>query len=322
MIEKLTEYTGLTEDQIIVLSKAGSHMYGTSTPDSDEDYLGIYRPTRRQFLLQEYPKQASYPKDSGLDVQIWSIHYFLKLALAGETLSIDLLHAPDECLVTCDPDIWYDLTGNRTKFHTQQMKAFVSYARKQAAKYGIKGHRIETLENVIKYLDNCCSFNPFHLDGKLRDVWANLPTGDHIHFLDTEPYKMYQVCGKKFQETVKITYIREHLQKSLDEYGKRAQQARENKGVDWKAVSHAIRACDQVYDIITIGDYCYPLRNADFIKSVKIGHFDFTTVVQPYLENAMNEIERLIGESHLPEKPDKDFWDKWLMIFLKENVLW
>ncbi len=310
--EKFKHYTGLDFHQLIVLSIAGSQMYGTNTPASDKDFLGIYMPTREQLFLNNYPKQASYPKSSGLDLQVWSIHYFLKLACQGETMAIDLLHAPDECIVAVDEDVWPELVENRKRFYTKQMKAFVSYARKQAAKYGIKGTRIEALEKVVKFLNEyqgVVEYEPW----KLRDCWEQLPKGEHIHFLDTEPYKMYQVCGKKFQETVKVDYAKEHLQKSLTEYGKRAMLARDNQGIDWKAISHALRASDQVYDILRFGDYEYPLRTAAFLRNVKLGKFDFQTVVQPVLEEGMNDVEKLMETTDLPEKVDIKFWNDWLI---------
>jgi len=318
---------GLELNQLIVLAVAGSHMYGTSTMESDRDYLGIYMPTRRQLLLNDYPKQVSLPKESGLDLQIWSIHYFIKLACQGETLSIDLLHAPDRCLVACDPDLWYYITGNRKRFYTKEMKAFISYARKQAAKYGLKGDRIAAIEKVIAFLDT--KHRDWHI-GKndevtkpylLREIWDDLPKGDHIHFLDTKPLRMYQVCGKKFQETVKISYIKEHLQKSLTEYGERAMLAKENKGVDWKAVSHALRSAYQIYDILTFGDYEYPLKNADFIKNVKLGKHDFVKTVQPILEDVMDNIERLSEHTDLPLMVNKEFWNEWLMFLMEDYVL-
>ena len=322
--EKFKEYTGIDFHQLIVLTVAGSHMYGMNTMNSDSDFLGIYMPTKEQLLLNEYPKQASYPKSSGLDLQIWSVHYFMKLAMAGETMAIDLLHAPDNLLVACEPDIWSYLQRNRWRFFTKNMKAFVSYARKQAAKYGLKGDRIETLDKVIKYFDDGRgNFKSLYLnpDLKLSELWKTLPTGKHIHFLDTKPYRMYQVCGKKFQETVKISYIKEHLQKSLTEYGYRAKLAKDNKGVDWKAVSHALRSSYQVWEILIDGDYEYPLRDANFLKDVKLGKLDFTTVVQPCLEKNMDAIENLIEKSDLPDKVDREFWNGWLIYLMMEHVL-
>lgn len=306
---------GLELDQLIVLSLAGSNMYGTATEHSDRDYFGIYMPTKRQLLLNDYPKQVSLPKEYGLDLQIWSIHYFIKLACQGETLSIDLLHAPKDCIVAHDSDIWYDLMGNRKRFYTKQMKAFVSYARKQAAKYGLKGKRIETLEMVIAYLKSVRE------DMKLQEIWLGLPKDNHIHFLDTKPYRMYQVCGKRFQETVKISYIKEQLQKSLTEYGRRAMLAKDNQGIDWKAVSHALRSAYQVYDILRLGDYEYPLRLGAFVRNVKLGKYDFESIVQPTMENIMDDVEKLIETSDLPDEVDKEYWNNWLINLMQENIL-
>lgn len=313
---------GLGLNQIVVLSEAGSSMYGTTTPASDRDYLGVYVPTERQLLLNNYPKQVSLPKDSGLDLQIWSIHYFLKLAMQGETMAIDLTHAPEHCIVAWEPEVWGFIQKNRTKFYTKSMKSFVSYARKQAAKYGIKGTRIEALETVTKYLEGV------KMDIKLYEIWLGLPKGEHIHFLDTKPYRMYQVAGKKFQETVTVGYMYAHLKKSLTQYGKRAMLARDNKGVDWKGVSHAIRSAQQVHDILVLGDYEYPLRNAEFITKVKMGQLDFESVVQPLLEEDMKQVEELIEKSNLPEPYDQEwvmnqkFWNDWVVKLMRDKILW
>jgi hypothetical protein len=314
--KKIIDNLGIDLNNVIVLSEAGSSMYGTRTPESDQDYLGIYMPTERQLLLNDYPRQVSLPKDSGLDCQMWSIHHFLKLACQGETMAIDLLHAPTYCIVACNYDLWYDLVINRKMFYTKNMKAFVSYARKQAVKYGIKGTRIEAIETVLKYLEGV------RMDTKLYEIWLGLPKGNHIHFLDTEPYEMYQVAGQKFQETVTVGYIYSNLKKSLTRYGKRAMLARENKGIDWKAISHAIRCAEQVYDILKFGDYEYPLKNAGFIRGVKMGRWNFKTVVQPVLEEDMNDVEILMESSSLPDEVDKEYWNEWLIKLMRENVLW
>ena len=132
---------------------------------------------------------------------------------------------------------------------------------------------------------------------------------------------MYQVAGKKFQETVKIAYIKDHLKKSLNEYGNRAMLARENKGVDWKGISHAIRSADQVYDILRFGDFDFPLRTAAFIRNVKMGKLDFIDVVQPYLEESMNDLEKLMEASDLPDEVDREYWNGWVVHIMKEHVL-
>jgi hypothetical protein len=286
---------GIKKEQIVILSVAGSNMYGTATHKSDRDYLGVFLPTREDVLMNRVKKQIHLPKESGLDLQMWSIYYFLKLALQGETMAIDLLHAPYDCWVYYNPDLWDVFRYNKHMFYTKEMKAFVGYARKQAAKYGVKGNRIETLQQVLNFLHRVPVFS------RLHDIWDDLPELDHVHFLEQDNgLRLYQVCGTKFQETVTVKYIIDHLTNTLQSYGDRAMKAANNEGIDWKAFSHAIRAANQVFDILTEGEYKYPLRNAKFIRMVKEGQIDYA-MAEAVLTDYMDEIEKLMETSTLPE---------------------
>lgn len=100
---------GIKKEQIIILSIA-------ATEASDKDYLGIYLPTEKQLKLGTWKNQIHLPKEGGIDLQMWSIHYFLKLACQGETMAIDLLHAPYSCWIYYNPDIWSSLVNQRKKF--------------------------------------------------------------------------------------------------------------------------------------------------------------------------------------------------------------
>lgn len=303
---------GIDKEQIVVLSMAGSHMYGTTTKNSDTDYLGIYLPTKRDLLLNRVEKQIPF-KENGIDLQLWSIHYFFKLACQGETMAIDLLHSPVDCWVCFNESVWNYLQKNKNLFYTRNMKSYVSYARKQAAKYGTKGNRIKTLEEVIGFLKS------LPLTMRLREVWNELPAPDHVYFIEEEPYNMYQVNGKKFQETVSIEYILKGLKQELHGYGERARLAAENQGIDWKAVSHAIRAANQVYDILKHGSYQYPLANAEFITQVKLGQIS-QEVTENTLDYLLSEIDIMSETSKLPDKVDSEFWDDWLCRFMKIYV--
>jgi hypothetical protein len=88
--------------------------------------------------------------------------------------------------------------------------------------------------------------------------------------------------------------------------------ARKNEGVDWKALSHALRSAMQVWDILTIGTYTFPSPKADYLRDVKQGKIDFTEV-QEWLERIMEDIEKMLPESNLPNEVDKKFWNSWLI---------
>ena len=136
----------------------GSHLYGTSTENSDQDYKGIYMPTLRDVVNGLYPQQLKYntgndqtkngPED--IDSEIYCIQKFLQLAFDGETVAIDMLHCPDDMLVV-DSLEWQFLRANRARFYTKNMKAYIGYCRTQAAKYGIKGSRLDDCQKVLSF---------------------------------------------------------------------------------------------------------------------------------------------------------------------------
>jgi len=141
----------------IVKTVFGSHMYGLNTPKSDKDFKGVFIPSMRDVLLNRIPETVKIhagpehskngPED--LDEDMYSLHYFLQLACEGQSVAIDMLHGNME--ISSSP-YWEFLKEHRNLFYTKSMKAFVGYARKQAAKYGIKGSRLETVRQVLALL--------------------------------------------------------------------------------------------------------------------------------------------------------------------------
>ena len=296
----------------------GSHLYGCDTPESDKDYKGIYLPNIEDCILNKILKNFS--KTSGddrskntkedIDEEIYSLQYFIELACEGQTIALDMIHCNDECLIE-NSDIWEEIRKNRNKFYTKNLKAFVSYCRTQSAKYGIKGSRLNTSQEVLNFL-NTYKGKSY----KLQDVWDKLPSLEHTYILDdpkNKDIKLYQVCGKKFQSTSKIDYIIPILEKFYSDYGERARLAKENKNIDWKSLSHAIRAALQTKEILTTMDLVFPLKDAKLLLDVKQGELDYTTEVAPMLERLMDEVEELSKLSTLPEKVDRKFWDNFIV---------
>ena len=303
----------------------GSHLYGTNTKSSDIDYKGIFLPSKEDIFLgrvqksyNESTKKGSDSKNTpdDIDTEIYSLQYFIKLACEGQTVAIDMLHAPDSCVLFKTP-IWDAIVSNRKKFYTKNLKAFIGYARKQAAKYGVKGSRLSAAGDVIRFL------NSHSGDLRLSDLWDGLPIGAHSYMVDQTPngLRQYQICGKIIQESCRVDYVLGILNNFYEAYGKRAQQAAENKGIDWKAISHALRAAYQVKELLTDNTVTFPLPNAEYLKSVKLGGMDYTTEVLPVLEGLMDEVEYLSSESELPEKVSMKFWDKFLIDTIEREVI-
>jgi len=307
----------------IVLMKFGSHLYGTDTPSSDTDYKGIFMPSKEQIYLGKIPKSIHSDTKRGegkntkddVDTEMFSLHYFIDLACEGQTVALDMLHAPENMLLETS-EIWQIIVANRSKFYTKNLHAFVGYARRQAAKYGIKGSRLNSAKTMLGLLNSRDSEDRLHL------LWSEIKEDDYIHFLGENKNGVEQidVCGRTLQETHKVGYAVAVLENFVDRYGARAEQAASNQGIDWKAVSHAIRAAFQVREILTEGKITFPLKEAEYIKTVKAGKLDYLTEVAPKLETMIAEVEKLSKSSTLPEKVDKTYWDAFVLSVVEKHT--
>lgn len=303
--------------------KFGSHLYGTATPESDSDYKGVFLPTKEALLLGRVPKSFNHStcKDESrntkddVDTELYSLHYFLKLACDGQTVAMDMLHAPENMILQ-NSKIWGAILINKQKFYTKNLKSFIEYARRQASKYGIKGSRINVALEVLEVLKN---EDPAK---KMKAVWDQLPRVEHCYDVAPDPNGMrqYQVCGKSFQESATIGYVIPIIEKFYNDYGRRAKLAAKNKNIDWKALSHALRAAYQTKEILTENTLTFPLKKADFLRKVKQGELDYLSEVGPELETLMEEVEKLALASNLPEAVDRRFWDQFICDTLEREL--
>jgi len=310
---------------IIVNLRFGSHLYGTNNESSDEDFMGVYLPTKEEVLLNKviethrFDTKSIYSKEKDTS-KVHSLQYFLVQALEGKIDALDMLHAPANMIVEKDSKgIWDYLVNHREMFYAKDIGKLGEYIRSQAAKYGVKGSRLNDAKKVLDFLKD------YRTNGdalKMDSIWHLLPEGKHINFTeaDRQGTIFYQVCGKKIQKTVKVNYAYNIIYKFYEQYGKRAKQAANNENIDWKAVSHAIRAAHQVKEMLIDNTITFPLPNASFITQVKNGELDYNTIVAPHLENIMEEVEKLTEESSLPKKPNYKFWEEWLCFVLEDNL--
>lgn len=294
----------------------GSHLYGLETPNSDYDYKTVFIPSLNDILLsgpnfhsnQSTGDNNSKNNSDDVDIESFSISRFIDLACKGETIAIDMLHSRGDSVLNCHP-IWGEyIRNNRKKFYTKSMKAYLGYVQKQASKYSIKGSRLRALEDVLGVLTKVDQ------ESRLEDVIDLIEPSEFVIKNRIEVYgggfaPGITILSKKFPIRIKIKYIIESLQKTYDAYGQRAQLAKENKAIDWKALSHALRAGYQLRAIYKVGDFVYPLEETPFLLNVKLGNLDFLSKVQPEIENLVEEVCDLSKKSSLPEKVDRSYWD-------------
>lgn len=301
----------------------GSHLYKLNTPESDQDFKGIYMPNLKDMVLGkvkdsvDFSTNKSNEKNSSedTDYEVYSIQKFVQLLSKGEMVTFDMLFAP-EAAVT-----YYDELGNkltteyaeqiqhpiyrlRNEFYDlfihKDMKAYFGYCRRQAAKYGVKGSRLDSLYLVRSVYDSYS-----RKDGdRLEKIKSLLPVNE---FLKKEE-DHYEVLGKKHQWNTSILDFYERITSEIKKYGNRANLARNNEGIDWKAVSHAFRAGFQLESALINGrmQVVLPDKERELILSIKKGELDWLSDVKPALEYLMGRVEFVAEQSTLPDKPDID----------------
>ena len=313
----------------------GSHLYGTSTPESDVDFKEIYVPHARDILTGNVKEHMSKNTNNtsskntkdDVDHELYSLKYFFKLAADGETVALDMLHTPPSLVVKSDlPNVWKYIQDNRSRFYTTNMKSYLGYVRKQASKYGVKGSRLAVLHQALKrsnewgqYFDNGAVIRLSHM----KNV---LPVGEFASWVETENEKtgkqtFYNLLDRKFQDTLTNKEFNAILVKLEENYGERARKAEANEGIDWKALSHACRGGLQLLEIYKTGDLVYPLQDAPFILDVKLGKHTFKTV-QEFLEDIVDQVEQAseqAAKNGMQQKVDMSFWDDFLEQVYLEN---
>lgn len=326
----------------ILTIKFGSHLYGTDTPSSDLDYKAIYLPTAKEICLGTYKKtiQTYRPKAEGerntkddVDTEILSLDRFITLLLEGQTMALDMLFAKTQNWVQVTSYGQYimdKIVVNRYNFLNKNVNAFVGYARQQAAKYGQKGFRIHAIRVTLEKLDKMGPFEKFDgLDQDSFTEWVKSTGNEHIKIVyvdgpnDKEgkgcPLKHLNVAGKLYPFSAQVRYIKASLQKRMDEYGRRALMAERNEGIDWKALSHAVRVNSQAIELLRTAHITFPRPDRQLLLDIKQGKLPYKEVAE-IIEIGLEQLKLEMANSRLPEKPNYE-WAENFVYEIYEGVI-
>jgi predicted nucleotidyltransferase len=310
----------------ILRMQFGSTLYGTRTPTSDIDIKGVFIPSARDIVLQQAPKvitdntklneRAKNTADD-VDSEFFSLQQYLKLLMDGQTVCLDMLFAPPS-MIESKNYIWDEVYEYRHKFISKQSKAFVGYCRQQANKYGIKGSRVAAVRGVLQAL-KATGKDEQRLGDVIRDnsYIMNTPidiasgNNEYVEEIDIRLFngsvvRHLKVCGRKLPFTIKVKEAVKILQKLFDEYGQRALLAEENAGIDWKAMSHAVRVGREAIDLFETGEIVFPLPYAKHLLEIKTGALPYKEVAEE-IESLLELVETAAEKSTLQEIPDYDF---------------
>ena len=302
----------------------GAHLFGTATPASDVDLKSIYVPNPRDILLGRVKGSISTnrPKAEGeknhageVDEEAYSLRRFLELAAEGQTVAVDVLFAPEWAHVEPAAPEWHEILANRPRLLSRTSAAFIGYARSQANRYGNKGTRVAAARAVLKVLNEGLDARGSTAKlGAIAETVEREFTGvEHVGFLDVPSpggimVRHLEVCGRKLPYTASIKSGREVIRRLVDEYGRRALQAERHLGVDWKALSHAVRVATEAVELLSTGKVTFPLPNAAHLVAIKLGQLAYPEVAAE-VERCLVDVERAAAASRLPVEADRSWID-------------
>jgi hypothetical protein len=308
----------------IVRVQHGSHLYGTNSETSDLDYKGVHVPSARAIILQRAEnvlergsKVSDGIKNSAEDVddQSFSLQKFFGMLAVGDTVATEILFAPPAATLYAGPD-WADIQAIGKTLLNRQCRGFVGYCRRQAAKYGIKGSRMAACKDIVELL--AAALDKHGTVAKVELLAAELDTFCEMHeFSGVEiitsqagtDVPHLEVVDRKIPFTASIKTALEVYAKVYENYGGRARAAMHNEGIDWKAVSHAVRVARQAVELLTTGRITFPRPDAAELLAIKQGVVSYS-LVSEQLEALVARVEEVALTSPLPEKSDHRLIDE------------
>lgn len=342
-------------ERTIYLARHGSHCYGTSTPESDEDFRGVAIPPKEYFFgfikhFHEFIRKQP-------DAVIFEIRKFFGLATDCNPNVIEILFVDSSDIIYMTK-LGEKLLAHRDLFISRAAKErFLGYAKGQL--HRIKNHRrwlFEPLKEHPKRSD-------FGLPEKLsipNDQWLAVNSQLRKQ-LDTwrpdfepfsEPQQIYlQTRVAETLAEMNITSTNEWmcaarklgysdnfillLQKEK-EYDARVsdwnnyqgwKQSRNPKraaleakyGYDCKHAMHLVRLCKMAKEILLEGKVIVKRPDAEELLAIRNGAWSYEQLIE-YADKIQAEIKDAYFKSPLPTSPDRNKIDLLCQSIIEESL--
>jgi hypothetical protein len=215
---------------------------------------------------------------------------------------------------------------NRERLLTKKSAAFVGYCRTQANKYGIKGSRVAAAKRAMEFFQTAIEMHSNTT--KVGDVVGGVPRNidEFTYVIEKETtggnFETYFVCCDRmvgFKNTLKEAasiFTRIH-----ENYGARARMAESNEGIDWKALSHAVRVGHEAVELLKYHWITFPLPNAAHILEIKQGKLDYKQVAEE-IEGLLVAVESASLSSTLPDHADSAWIDDLIYRVYARQIPW
>lgn len=301
----------LAMDNCIAIFLVGSHLYGTSTPESDRDYEGIFiEPPEYvignksclevDFSTKSPNKNSARNTPKDIDCKMYSLKNFFYLAIKNNPNKLEQFFIPERNIVYCDDIFWPQIAQAKDLFLSLKIKhTFTGYANSQKSKLLTKKKRLEEFRELVAVIET-----------KTKDTGMdNVTIGDIFPNHDEPwPYRYILKCqtsegtpairiqDKEFNYVMDVKRIYENVTRNLNAYGHRTLSL-DTRDYDDKFASHLFRLYYEGLKLLKEGHIQFPLEENKFLLAVKRGEYDLD-----YILKKADEFEPLFEMAYLNSK--------------------
>jgi len=309
------------ENQILKI-RVGSHLFGTSTPDSDEDFFGIFMPPDETIFgfqrCDEVDLGFVDKDDTGRNTKEavdFKIHDYRKFLRTVSENNPNFIHAmfvnEENILFTDEYGFARRLLEIRDRIvHKGAYKRFVAYAHSQQHKMRIKPLNYAALENGLVFLEI--------LDGDkvMADAISSQFELGYGVFKDSGKGKHIQCGDLQFERGIFIRKARKMIRERLSRATNR-HVLFTRFGYDSKFASNLIHLLMAGRELMDTGKLVFPLTYAQDVLDVKNGKYTIEQISE-WSDELLEEARAAYEKSDLPAKP----WDGVEEFAMRELYEW
>lgn len=288
-----------------------------------------------------------YLRKVKVDVKIFSLQKFIQLCSKADTNALDLLFSLNNnnipqytysvttrqkkeepknlwnnSVYTAKSYIpfWYILQHKDKLINTDRLESPITYAFKQATKYGLKGERLFYLKYVLEEAKKLsfkpiCATQKYHTVCELVNDFLKLD-GKHLKIdeLDNKGKKeLYlNVCGVQHQYNLELDTFIERIEEKINKEYTSQRTIDASDGNDWKALSHAIRVLLEVKQLLEDGTITFPCIENRFLLRIKQGKIN-REVIDEFFNKQLSNILEKVKLNELGWKYDEEFWNEFIL---------
>ncbi len=297
--------------------RVGSHLFGTDTPDSDLDLMGVYMPWDESLLGFQKCEEVDLGKkdkdDTGrntkdaVDRKLHDYRKFVRLLMQNNPNIMHIIMADEKNIVFKDEAGFAErLFAMGPKFPSKAAHhRFVAYAHSQQHKMLIKPQNYAALERGLRFLEK------WDDHAVLADVVADCNRCNDNLFSDKGKGKHVQCGDIHLERGVFVKKAKKVIKKRLSKASHRAEGFTKH-GYDRKFASNLIQLLKEGIELMETGWIQMPLAYAQDILDVKNGKYSAAEIAQ-WSEDLVEEARRAFEKTALPAHPPAQEIEDFLM---------